>query len=120
MPARGLAPAPREYLSNADWPDGELCRGAPFEAQKVLEISRRLKLAVGGKSLRKVATETGVSVGTLSNLLTGKSWGDVVTLARLERALHAELWASPIGEARAFDISPRRTLGGPTAVGEKQ
>lgn len=39
-----------------------------------------------------MATSAGVSVGTVSALLAGRTWGDVVTVARLERALGVELW----------------------------
>jgi transcriptional regulator with XRE-family HTH domain len=107
MPARGLAATPREYLARGEWPEGSLRRSAPYEALKVAEISQRLKVAIAGRSLRTVAADSGVSVGTLSNLLSGKTWGDVVTLARLERALGVELW-SGTGHAGEPDNEPGR------------
>jgi transcriptional regulator with XRE-family HTH domain len=51
-----------------------------------------LQAAIGDRSLRTVAGITGVSASTLSNLVTGRTWGDVVTLARLEAALNVSLW----------------------------
>ena len=102
MPARGLAPTPREYVVRGEWPDGPLQRGAPFEAQKAADIATRLRSAIGNRSLRSVAAVSGVSIGTLHNLLCGKTWGDVVTIARLEQALSADLWsASPSQQASA-------------------
>lgn len=93
MPARNLESAPRAYVSRGEWPTGTLRRGAPFEAHKLAAISQRLKAAIGERSLRSIAAESDVSIGTLSNILGGRTWGDLVTLARLERALGADLWS---------------------------
>ncbi len=92
MPDRGIAAEPRAYMASGDWPDGQLAEDAPPEARLVAGLARRLREAVGDRSLRSVARDSGLSVGTLSNLAAGRSWGDLVTVARLERALSAELW----------------------------
>jgi len=111
MPARGLATTPREYLARGEWPDGNLKKSAPFEAHKLAEISQRVKAAIAGRSLRSVAADSGVSIGTLSNLLGGRTWGDVVTLTRLERALDADLWSGGVhaNAESATPPTPRKT-----------
>jgi len=96
MPARGLAPSPREYVVRGEWPDGQLQCGAPYEAQKAAAIANRLQGVIGDRSLRAVAALSGISIGTLHNLLTGKTWGDVVTIARLENALSTDLWSGSL------------------------
>lgn len=79
-------------MAAGDWPDGELRADAPYEVRVVLGISRRLRDAIGGRGLRSVAVDADVSIGAISHLLNGKTWGDVVTVARLEQALGVSLW----------------------------
>jgi transcriptional regulator with XRE-family HTH domain len=85
---------------SGEWPTGALGRNAPEEAKLAAGIARRLAAAQGARSLRQLAAETGVSPGTLSNLLAGRSWGDVVTIARLETGLGVPLWGSEHLHAR--------------------
>lgn len=92
VPSRGIAAEPRAYLASGDWPDGTLTPDAPNEARLVAGMARRMREAVGDRSLRSVASDAGVSVGTVSSLLAGRSWGDVVTIARLETSLNVSLW----------------------------
>ena len=92
VPRRGIAAEPLAYLASGDWPDGDLRPDAPAEARLAAGVTRRLQAAVGDRSLRAVARDADISVGTLSNLLAGRTWGDLVTVARLETALGVELW----------------------------
>lgn len=55
-------------------------------------IVRRLAPEVEKSSLRAVSRDANVSLGALSYLLNGKTWGDFVTLARLEQAVGVQLW----------------------------
>ena len=91
---QNLASTPREYVVEGTWPDGRLAADAPPEARLLAGISKRLKEALVSTSLRQAATAADLSIGTLSNLTTGKSLCDVVTLARLERVTGASLWGS--------------------------
>ncbi|MEU8102255.1 helix-turn-helix transcriptional regulator [Nonomuraea muscovyensis] len=43
-------------------------------------------------SLRGLAAASGVNRQSISNLLAGRSWPDVATIALLETALAARLW----------------------------
>ncbi len=42
--------------------------------------------------LSDLARTAGISEGVLYKVLNGSTWGDVVTIARLERALGMALW----------------------------
>ena len=89
-----IAGSPRDYMVEGTWPTGTLATDAPPEAMLLAAISQRLAETLHGRSLRQVAAEANLSIGTLSNITTGKSWCDVVTLARLERVLGASLWGT--------------------------
>ena len=94
VPKRQLAPVPRDYLASGAWPEGQLKRGAPAEARLLAGIAQRLAEAMEGTTLRTVSKNADVSLGAISNLLNGKTWCDVVTVARLERALEVSLWGT--------------------------
>lgn len=55
----------------------------------------RLRIAIGERSNRAIAAEAGIDHVTLANILAGRSWPDLLTLARLENGLDAELWRRP-------------------------
>jgi transcriptional regulator with XRE-family HTH domain len=111
MPARTLHPQPLGYLHSGQWPDGRLTKDAPREALLAAGLARRLRDACGERSLREISRETGVGASTLSNLLGGRSWGDVVTVVRLESTLGVDLWGDehrtgkPDGGTRTFPQS---------------
>ncbi|MEI8002612.1 MAG: transcriptional regulator, partial [Actinomycetes bacterium] len=93
MPSRsGLERRPADYLQDGDWPTGHLRPDAPAEAYLAAAMTRRLTAALAGRSARSIARDAGISAQTVLNLLAGLSWGDVVTVARLERTLGAALW----------------------------
>jgi hypothetical protein len=76
-------------LSPAPWP-------AEASADPVAEVARRLvgnlEREIGDRSIRSVADAAGVDHSTLLGLLRGRSWPDLVTIARLEQGLGADLW----------------------------
>lgn len=84
-PAR-LLPA---QLAGVPWPD------VPAD-DPLAEVARQfvsnVRAAMDGRSIRAVAAECGIGNVTLSNVLAGKAWPDLATIARLERGLGAELW----------------------------
>ncbi|MEZ0095252.1 helix-turn-helix domain-containing protein [Streptacidiphilus sp. EB129] len=49
-------------------------------------------LAERGLSLRGAAAASGVNRQAIADLLAGRSWPDVATVARLGGALSADLW----------------------------
>ena len=98
MPSRGqLRAHPSDYLANGEpWPHGDLIPDAPPEAHLALAVARRLEAQIArrGLSLREAKDVTGASVSALSNILHGNSWGDLPTIARIERGLDFDLWGS--------------------------
>ena len=101
----GLEPNPRSYLTDgAQWPRGPLRATSPPEALLARAISKRLHKALAGRSTRQIAELAGLSHQTVINVLNGATWWDGITIARLERALDADLW----GEEHRKHRTPRR------------
>ena len=96
MPSRGrLSAHPSDYLADDEpWPHGGLVPNAPPEAHLALAVARRLEAQIvrSGLSLRDAERATGASISALFNILHGRSWGDLPTLARIERGLRIDLW----------------------------
>lgn len=88
-----LAPSPWPEVPSED-PVGEVARIFAFNVRK----------AVGSQSLRSVADASGLTHVTLLNVLGGKVWPDLATIARLENGLGTQLWPQrpfPAGAAPA-------------------
>ncbi len=98
-----LAPAVRFYaeavprpsrstpaeLSPEPWP----AHPSPDPSAEVARrLVRNLEREIAGRSIRSVAEAAQVDHSTLLGLLRGRSWPDLVTIARLERGLGADLW----------------------------
>ena len=95
-PRRGLKTNPRDYLiPDGTWPEGPLAHDAPDEARFAMGVGQRLKAhcEANGLSMNAVSRVTNVPVQTVINLLTGKSWGDLPIIYRLEAGLGARLWS---------------------------
>lgn len=96
--ARIARPAPAALVSR--WPEGESSDPAGEVARLV---AVRLREAMNGRSAREVGRITGVDYTTVSAILNGDTWPDLMTLARLEAGLDADLW--PVGAARGRSAS---------------
>lgn len=83
---------PREWLATGDWPEGRFVAEAPTAVAYAVAISRTLHERLEGKSKAELARRAGIERTTLYDLLSGRSWPDAVTLAKLEEALEARLW----------------------------
>ena len=79
-------------LSPEPWPDE--ASGDPV-AEAVRQFVLRLRAEIGDRSIRSVAAMANVDQNALRRLLLGSTWPDLATLARLELALNADLWARP-------------------------
>ena len=76
-------------LAPAPWPDETATDPiAETARQFVLNLVR----AIGEKSVRSVAAASGLNHVTLQNILLGKVWPDLATIARLERGTGTPLW----------------------------
>ncbi len=86
---------PAEWLAaGGPWPQGRLVSGAPPEAHVAKSIAVALQIALEGQSRRAVAADADLAHTTVYDLLAGKTYGDVITVARLEDALNRRLWPS--------------------------
>lgn len=86
---RGVSGSPREIVGD-EWPHGDAApRSLAWYAQ---EIAKNLEAAVAGKSLREVGRQAELDHTTISAVISGDRWADLVTLAKLEVALGGRLW----------------------------
>jgi transcriptional regulator with XRE-family HTH domain len=83
---------PRELAADPEtWPD---CHLDDPGAAAVQEVARTLATVIAGRglSLRAVADASGVNRQAVADLINGRSWPDVATVARLAGGLGARLW----------------------------
>jgi hypothetical protein len=72
-----------------DWPN----EPSPDHAGETARlITLGLLEAMNGRSIRSVAKAAELNEGTLRRLISGQSWPDVRTIARLERALDVKIY----------------------------
>ncbi len=89
----GLRRQPKDHLIQGDaWPEGRLSSDPPKEALLVQELVKRLKAAMGDRSLEQIEELSGVNKTSISRLLRGESWATLPVIARLEQVLGEDLW----------------------------
>ena len=99
---RNLLKHPRNYLADGgEWPAGPFKQQLPPEARLARALARRLETARGNKSRQEVGRLAKVHCQTVINVLEGRTWGDLVTISRLERGLKTELWGDEHREDRS-------------------
>ncbi|KIF04239.1 hypothetical protein PL81_19815 [Streptomyces sp. RSD-27] len=59
---------------------------------QALALALALALKNAGWSVAELSRRSGVSRLTIANVLAGKVWPDLLTVASLERALDCDLW----------------------------
>lgn len=89
---RGIHGAPADHAVDGDWPQAALAADAPVAAHYARHIAARLQAELAEGSLSQLARRADVNRSTLQGLLAGRSWPDVVTVAKLEAALGRRLW----------------------------
>ncbi|MFD7030624.1 helix-turn-helix domain-containing protein [Streptomyces sp. NPDC059917] len=85
---RARARSPRQLTQDPEaWPE-------QFIAEAVRQIARTLAQALDrlGLSLRAAAAGSGVNRQAIADLLAGRSWPDVATIARLAHFTGIALW----------------------------
>lgn len=94
--ARPARSVPRVLVD--DWPH------EPSD-DPVVEVARalahRVEEAMDGRSAREVGRLSGVDYSTISAILNGTTWPDLVTLAKLEARLMTDLWPAGVAVAVA-------------------
>ncbi|MEV0115919.1 helix-turn-helix transcriptional regulator [Streptomyces sp. NPDC050844] len=84
--------APRECAHDPEaWPDAVV---DDIAAAVVQTIARRLAAALAerGLSRRGAADLLGINRQTIGDVLDGRTWPDVATIARFEAGLNTPLW----------------------------
>ena len=95
--------SPDEESPDEQWPDLPLDPNAPPEVLLVHNIAVRLKDLVdkkiakprGPRTIEDLADDIdGVSHQTIRNIIQGRVWPDLMTIARLERYFDRKLWGN--------------------------
>lgn len=93
MTQRGaIRGVPRDFVASGEWPHGRLRKDAPVGVRYAAEITKNLEAAMEGRTKSGLAEEISMARSTLHDILTGRSWPDLSTLAKLEEALDTSLW----------------------------
>ena len=67
---------------------------APDVVAYAVHVARVLAAAISDRNKSQVALDAGIDRSTLYDILAGRTWTDLITLAALERALGVPLWPS--------------------------
>ena len=95
MPPAASSPRrqpPCAYQTSGQWPNARL---RPHRGTHVAqEVARRLGQAMDEQSLSasRLAARSGVNRQTITNVLGGLAWADLLTVALLEEGLQTALW----------------------------
>jgi ribosome-binding protein aMBF1 (putative translation factor) len=83
---------PRSYVVAGSWPRAHL--SAHHGARVAQEMARRLAEAMSEAALsaNRLSRDSGVNRQTIANVLAGRVWPDLLTIANLERSLQVDLW----------------------------
>lgn len=90
--SRGITGEPRDYLKSGQWPDGQFRKTAPPAVYWSAEISKRLRSAIGERTITSIAQEADLARSTIYDILNGVTWPDVVSIVKLQDTLDVELW----------------------------
>lgn len=87
-------------LTPGPWPDTP--SDDPY-AEIARQFVLRLRAGIDTRSIRSVGVAAGVSHVTILNVLAGRAWPDLSTIARLEVALGVPLWPGLRAPTRRAD-----------------
>ena len=86
---------PRDYVQRgAQWPTGPLEPNPPPEVRLVRGIVTKLEARNARKDIYETAKRCGLNPQTIYNVLDGKTWPDLATIARLEVHFGVRLWGN--------------------------
>jgi Helix-turn-helix len=91
--SRPARPHPRELA--ADWPS---VPGVDPIGEVARLFANNVREAIGDRSLRAAAADTGVDHTTILAVLEGRTWPDLATIAKLELGFGVDLWPGRPGE----------------------
>jgi hypothetical protein len=84
--------APRDHIVAGQWPHAEL--DGDHAASIAQELSSRLveAIAARGGNINLISKTAQLNWQTITNLMEGRGWATIATVADLEHALGVELW----------------------------
>ncbi len=85
--------APATYSAGDAWPHGAV--SGPRVVLYAQAFAKAVSVAIGDRTVRDVARQAEISHTTLLAVLHGERWPDMVTIAKLEESLQADLWPGP-------------------------
>ena len=88
--ARPARKQPRELYP--DWPDVSIQDDPVHEKLRQVALAVRQAADEGGGSVRRLAERVGMTHSVLNSLVTGASWPNAESVAKLEVALNRRLW----------------------------
>jgi lambda repressor-like predicted transcriptional regulator len=90
---RARSRAPRDLATDPDaWPHADLTGHPAAAAIQSIAAALSAAMTEHGMSLRGLAAASGVNRQAIADLLAGRSWPDVATVARLGDAVGRPLW----------------------------
>lgn len=96
---RGRSRSPRELAVDPEnWPHADLSGHPAAAVVQAIAAALQEVMAERGLSFRRLAEVSGVNRQTVNDVVVGRCWPDVATIAQLEAGLAVRLWpASPAG-----------------------
>ncbi|TDD00514.1 XRE family transcriptional regulator [Nonomuraea deserti] len=91
--------SPRDLAEDPeDWPHANLSGHPAAAVVQAIAAALQAVMAERGLSFRRLAEVSGVNRQTVNDVVVGRCWQDVATIAQLEAGLAVRLWpASPAG-----------------------
>lgn len=90
---QGVDGVPADHVDGL-FPAAALRAEAPVAARYAVVVARALRGALQDRSLSGLCRQAGLARTTVQDLLAGRTWPDLATLAKLEDALDTTLWPS--------------------------
>lgn len=94
--------SPAGYVVRGSWPSGRVA--GPRVVEYALAFAQALDQAIGDRPVREVARRAELSHSTLLAVLHGERWPDMITIAKLEECLQADLWPGPAVRASSSAV----------------
>jgi hypothetical protein len=95
---RGVTLRPVDYIDgpSANFLSSDLVSGAPVQVRVAQGLARNISAAIEGQALTRVCADADLNRSTVQQLLAGRGYCDIVTVAKLEAVLAVSLWPGSV------------------------